>query len=41
MHHNYQAHPLEPGITRSEPTAATSEAQVPRACAPQQEKPLQ
>ena len=33
-HHNYRAHTLEP-------RAATTEAHELRACAPQQEKPLQ
>ena len=34
MSYNYRAHALEP-------SSQTTEARVPRACAPQQEKPLQ
>ena len=41
VHHNYWACALEPASHNVSPRATTTEACVPRARAPQQEKPLQ
>ena len=41
VHHNYWACALESKSQLLSPRATTTEARAPRACAPQQEKPLQ
>ena len=41
MHHNYRACALEPATQLLSLCAATTEAHIPRAHAPQQEKPPQ